>query len=239
MFEHADVIVSYCPVPRSENLIRALSELLSDDERNQAERFVFDDDRKLYLTAHALLRHSLWCATGRTDTPFAVNKYGKPEIFETGGEAAVKFNISHSGTLAVCSLSPRFEVGVDVEEVDESRSFEEVVASQFTPYEQDQLAAYSGAARANAFFQFWTLKEALVKALGIGLGGMNRYGFDLDPPSLAVTEDSHETLAVHVEQRLLTSGHWASLAVLRPSDTSVAVEWRCVTADQIARGFRK
>jgi 4'-phosphopantetheinyl transferase len=239
MFEHANVIVLYCPVPSSFPLIRVLSGLLSDDERSKAARFVFDDDRTLYVTAHALLRHSLWCATGRADTPFTVNKFGKPAILETGGEPAVKFNISHSGALAVCSLSPRFEVGVDVEKVDESRSFEEVVASQFTPYERDQLAAYSGAARANAFFQFWTLKEALVKALGVGVEGMNRYGFDLDSPSLAVMADPHEALAVHVEQRLLTSSHWASLAVLRPSNTSVAVEWRCVPAEQIALGFRE
>jgi 4'-phosphopantetheinyl transferase len=239
MFEHADVIVLFCSVPRSDNLIGALSELLSDDERSKAARFVFDDHGRLYVTAHALLRHSLWCATGRTDTPFRVNRFGKPEIVETGGGPPVKFNISHSGALAVCSLSPRFEVGVDVEEVDDSRSFEEVVETQFTSYEQDQLAAYSGAARADAFFRFWTLKEALVKALGVGLEGMSRYGFDLEPPSLAVMADSQEALAVHVEQRLLTSSYWASLAVLRPPDTSVAVEWRCVPAQQIALGFRE
>jgi 4'-phosphopantetheinyl transferase len=238
MFERADVLVLYCSVPRSENLIRALLELLSDDERSKAARFVFDDDKRLYATAHALLRYSLWCATGRTDTPFRVNGFGKPDILETGGEPAMKFNISHSGALAVCSLSPRFEVGIDVEEVDESRGFEEVVATQFTPYEQDQLAAYSGAARANAFFRFWTLKEALVKALGVGLEGMNGYGFDLDPPSLVMMADPGEALAVHVEQRLLTSSHWASLAVLRPPDVPIAVEWRCVPAEQIALGFR-
>jgi len=238
MFERADVTVLFSSVPRSENLIRAQSELLSDDERSKAARFVFDDDRSLYVTAHALLRHSLWCATGRTDTPFRVNGFGKPEILETGGKPAMKFNISHSGALAVCSISPRFEVGVDVEEVDESRGFEEVVATQFTRYEQDQLAAYSGAARANAFFRFWTLKEALVKALGVGLEGMDVYGFDLDPPSLAVMADPGEALAVHVEQRLLTSSHWASLAVLCPPDVPIAVEWRCVPAEQIAFGFR-
>src|ERR1700733_8184628 len=110
MFEQADVIVLFCSVPRPDNLIRALSELLSDDERSKAARFVFDDHGRLYVTAHALLRHSLWCATGRTDTPFRVNRLGKPEIVETGGCPPVKFNISHSGALAVCSLSPRFEV---------------------------------------------------------------------------------------------------------------------------------
>jgi 4'-phosphopantetheinyl transferase len=102
MFEQADVIVLFCSVPRSENFIRALSELMSDDERSKAARFVFDDHRRLRVTAHALLRHSLWCATGGTDTPFRVNRFGKPEILETGGGPAVKFNISHSGSLAVC-----------------------------------------------------------------------------------------------------------------------------------------
>jgi len=238
MFEQADVTVLFCSVPRSDNLIRVLSERLSDDERSKTARFVFDDHRRLYVTAHALLRHGLWCATGRTDTPFRVNRFGKPEILKTGGEPAVKFNISHSGALAVCSISPRFEVGVDVEEVDESHSFEEVVETQFTPYEQDQLTAYSGAARANAFFRFWTLKEALVKALGVGLEGMNRYSFDLEPPSLAVMEDPQEALAVHVEQRLLMSSYWASLTVLRPPDMPIAVDWRGVSADRIALGFR-
>lgn len=239
MFEHTEVIVLFCSVPRSENLIHALSQILSDDERRKAARFVFENHRRLYVTAHALLRYGLWCATSRTDMQFTVNRFGKPEILEIVGAPIVKFNISHSGALAICSLSSRFEVGVDIEEVNETRSFEDVVATQFTPYEQDQLAAYSGAARADAFFRLWTLKEALVKALGIGLEGMSRYGFDLDPPALAVKADPHEKLAVHVEQRLLPPNYWASLAVTRPSDGPIAVNWRCVPAEQIVLGFLK
>jgi 4'-phosphopantetheinyl transferase len=240
MFEQADVLVFFCSVPGSCPLLHALSDLLSDDERGKAARFVFDDDRALFVTAHALLRHSLWRATGRTDWQFKVNGFGKPEIVETDGRPAVRFNISHSGALAVCSLSPRFEVGVDVEEVDESLSFEEIATTQFTPHERALLAACSGAARAHAFFRLWTLKEALAKGLGLGLSlGMNRYSFDLDPPSLAVMADTDEAPAVHIEQRLLTSSYWASLAVLRPPGIPLAVEWRSVPTDQIARGFRE
>jgi 4'-phosphopantetheinyl transferase len=237
MFEHADVLVLFCLVSKSDSLLRELLTLLSDDERHQAARFVFEKDRTLYVTAHALLRQSLRLATRQTDIHFRTNKFGKPEIAAFGNWPTVKFNISHSGPVAVCSLSQRFEVGVDVEEVDEARSFEEIVASQFTPFEQDRLAAYPATARMDAFFRFWTLKEALVKALGVGLQGMNRYSVDPDRPSLAAAGSPDEALAVHLEQRLLTSSCWASLAVLRPPGNSVTVEWRCVPADQIARGF--
>jgi 4'-phosphopantetheinyl transferase len=239
MFEQVDVLVLFCFVPKSCHLLHALSERLSEDERAKAARFIFDKDRRLYATAHALMRHSLWRATGRTDTQFSVNKFGKPEILEAGGGPAMKFNISHSGELAVCCLSPRFDVGVDVEEVDESQSFEEVAATQFTPYERARLTACSGPTRTHAFFQLWTLKEALVKAFGHGLQGMDQYSFDLDPPYLAEVMNPDEAPGVHVEQRQLTSSYWASLAVLRPPDISIAVEWRCVPANQIARGFRE
>lgn len=239
MFEQADVLVLYSSAPRSCPLLHALSELLSEDERANAARFVFDDDRRLYVTAHALLRHSLWRATGWTNAQFRANRFGKPEMVEAGGRPLIKFNISHSGEFAVCCLSRHFDVGVDVEEVDESRSIEEVATTQFTPHERAQLAARSGAARTHTFFQLWTLKEALVKALGLGLQGMDQYSFDLDPPSLAEMVNPNEALTVHVEQRQLMSTYWASLAVLRPPGVSIAVEWRCVPVDQIARGFRE
>jgi 4'-phosphopantetheinyl transferase len=79
------------------------------------------------------------------------------------------FNLTHSGELAVVGLAPDRELGVDVEQLRDVADLQSIAARFFTPAEQVALLRFSPAARSRAFLDGWTRKEAVMKALGLGV----------------------------------------------------------------------
>src|SRR6185295_15890681 len=94
---------------------------------------------------------------------------GKPELAHEGGPAALRFNLSHGGDLALIALARGRELGVDIEPLralsDEARLARRVLS----PREADAFAALPPDERAAALLRCWTRKEALLKANGCGI----------------------------------------------------------------------
>lgn len=80
---------------------------------------------------------------------------------------ALRFNLSHAGALVAVVFSEQLEVGIDVEEETRRIDFEGISKRFFAPAEQEWCARRGR----KGFFEVWTRKEALVKAMGIGLTG--------------------------------------------------------------------
>jgi len=176
--------------------IAAAASVLSDEEREQYRRFHFARDARDYAAAHALLRHTLSLSGDRTpaEWQFAKTDAGKPFLLGDGAGRA-SFSLSHTRGMVACAVTTGAEVGVDVECVDRDLDGEEIAARFFSPVEAAQLMDVKGDARRDRFFDLWTLKEALVKALGrgmavslrslaftVGAGGENRLDApDVDP----------------------------------------------------------
>ena len=129
--------------------------VLTDDERARAARFVRDRDRVRYIASHAAL-HSLL-----GDREVASGDNGKPYVVD----GSLHFNLSHSGDYALIAVSPDADVGVDIEQHRERVSWREIGARFFTPREIEAMQSPAD------FFRFWTIKEAVLKASGSGLGG--------------------------------------------------------------------
>jgi 4'-phosphopantetheinyl transferase len=91
---------------------------------------------------------------------FHYNAFGKPHL--AGGP---HFNISHAEDLALLALSTAGPVGIDVESLDREMDFESVSRRYFP----ELVAAYPA-----AFFEAWTRREACLKAIGVGLSGLDR-----------------------------------------------------------------
>ena len=87
--------------------------------------------------------------------------YNKP-YFE---DNPVLFNISHSGDIVVCALSDRHEVGIDVEIITDIETAD--FKSQMTEIERNKIVLSDN--KKEAFFEYWTQKEAVLKAQGHGL----------------------------------------------------------------------
>jgi 4'-phosphopantetheinyl transferase len=146
--------------------------LLDEEERSRHDALHFDDDRHLYLVAHALLRTSLSrCADVRPEAwAFRQEEFGRPEIAGDGHRSdRIRFNLSHTRGLAACAITRNVDIGIDVECLDRRVDTEAIAPRYFSHIETEQLAELSDAERKIRFLEYWTLKESYVKARGDGL----------------------------------------------------------------------
>lgn len=99
---------------------------------------------------------------GRRSPALTKGPHGKPEFAEP---CAPAFNISHSGDWVV-GISGQSPVGIDVEAIKPKAA---VLHDALTPEELQDLENVPASHRASYFIQLWTLKEAHLKAQGLGL----------------------------------------------------------------------
>ena len=159
------------PLDASPNTLAVLFETLMDDERDRAARLRFERDRRRFIVARATLRELLgrYVGTPPDQVRFAYTAFGKPTLAsEFGGPHCVKFNLSHSGDLALIAVAWDAEVGVDVEHIRPS-DYSDIARSSFAPSEIAQLRAAPRHLEPRAFFSSWTRREAYAKARGEGL----------------------------------------------------------------------
>jgi len=175
-----DVVALYCPVPHGlDDLPPDLLAQLSPAERAQAARFRFPVDRLCYGFAHALLRRSLHRATGRADWTFVAGPYGKPDFDAPVGSPPLRFNISHTRGMVACCLTRGADVGIDVEAQERTIDVLDLARHHFSPAEQRLMLGLLPDRRLASFYSIWTMKEAVIKASGLGLN-MALDSFDVD-----------------------------------------------------------
>jgi 4'-phosphopantetheinyl transferase len=150
--------------------------LLSPDETARAQRFVFERDRRSFVSTRAAVRELLasYLGMGPREVRFSYAPKGKPEV------PGLAFNASHAGDLALVAVTPSGSVGVDVERVRVADDLAALARRFFGETENRALAALSGDAFVAGFYSCWTRKEAFVKALGEGLS------FELDRAEVSV-----------------------------------------------------
>jgi len=199
-----------------------LSALLPAAERARAERFHFRRDWESYTAAHALLRGTLSLlasAAGLSVAPadwrFSIGDHGKPEPVLPEGAPPFRVNLSHTRGLAAVAVALDREIGVDVEWLDRTNLTIDLADRFFAPAECAQLVGLDAAAEKEALFAFWTLKEAYIKAVGMGLAlPLGAFAYTLDPLSIAFDERIQDDPASWYFQRLRpTEGHVLALAL--------------------------
>jgi 4'-phosphopantetheinyl transferase len=155
--------------------------LLDDYERARAARFLRARDRRRFVRCRAALREILGGLLGEPPRSmrFRARAQGKPELDhpprasdQSGGQAELRFNVSHSAELALVAAHLGRELGVDLERVRSISEADSIVSSYFSPVEHGEFAALADDAKSLAFLSGWTRKEAILKGLGIGLAGL-------------------------------------------------------------------
>lgn len=148
--------------------------VLCEAERERAGRLLEERLRRRWPASRAVLRELLGDATGVHPAALELESgaHGKPRL-KCFQEGAPRFNLSHSGPLAVYAIAWDREVGVDVEVLDERRAKarnEVAIARRLLGAGVAQrLQALDGAAREREFLAAWVKHEARVKCLGHGL----------------------------------------------------------------------
>lgn len=130
-----------------------LEVLLCAEERERAARLRSERDRALWARSRGVLRALLGRYLNRDprELRFALGPHGKPALLPAGlaraaapaPAADLRFNLSHSGTIALYAVTAGREVGVDIECARERYTAE--------------------------FLRAWVAREAAVKCRGSGL----------------------------------------------------------------------
>lgn len=162
--------------------LERLWHLLSVDERQRADRFRRESDRNRFITARGRLRQIIagYVRTDADRVRFDYNAHGKPALFMPSRRHWLRFNVSHSGQLAVYAMAREREVGIDLEYIHTTFAPMQIAKHFFTPNENAELNALSEPLQRQAFFRCWTRREAFIKARGEGLSlRWNRFDVSL------------------------------------------------------------
>ena len=185
-----------------------LAASLSEEERQRAARYVFERDARRFMVARGILRTVLgrYLQSSAATIRFCYSIQGKPAL---ASGSAPCFNVAHSHELALFVLARGRPVGIDVEKYRPLDNAEGIARRFFSPPEIKVLLATEPEERTRRFFQIWTHKEAIVKALGEGLS------HPLDAFDV-VLDDGRSAPMVHFAGEEPAGGRW-QLRDLTPS----------------------
>jgi len=155
----------------SRERLEALARTLSREEFARAGRFRFTEDRERFILNHGILRELLsgYLNTRPECVALTTRPFGKPRLAESSDAGKLRFNMSHSGSIALYAFSLGRELGVDLEQFRSIPDRDRIMARFFSESEREFLSALPAHEREEAFFCCWTAKEAYIKGTGKGL----------------------------------------------------------------------
>lgn len=208
----------YVDLARGEARERRAMAWLDRQEQARWHRFLHPRPRRDFALCRAALRAVLCSRLGcrNDELAFDTLRYGKPYALVNGSPVPIGFNVSHGGQHGLIALAPAGRVGVDVEERNARRDLDGIMRMVYAPDEQAELDQANGEQKVRLFFSLWTMKEALIKALGTGFS-LNPSRFEI-PPALrrggraGVFRFPHSPAAGWCIERLDTNGFAAAVA---------------------------
>ena len=156
--------------------------LMDDSQRARNHRFSQQTLRDSDVITRALQRTVL---SEYEDIPpsewrFAQDSAGKPYIADFS--TSLSFNLSHTREWIACAVARHPFIGIDIEHSERNSKIVLLAERFFSRQECEALTSLPAAQQKSRFFDYWTLKEAYIKARGEGISlGLNRFGFELSP----------------------------------------------------------
>ncbi|MFJ6987248.1 MULTISPECIES: 4'-phosphopantetheinyl transferase family protein [unclassified Streptomyces] len=215
---------------RPADVPESLVDLLDPVERARHDATPDPANRQRFLAGCALTRIVLGDLLGigpaavplRRVCPRCSGPHGKVTA-DTGTD--LRFNISHSGDVVGLAVCRGADVGLDVEDARTATDVEAVAPRTLGATELAALRARPPAERPAAFLRYWTRKEAVLKALGVGLRVPPRRLHVTDPalaPAvLALPEKIGVRREVRMADTLAGETHPASVAVTGTTEVSL------------------
>lgn len=145
--------------------------ILSPAERARYEAIRPTAIRHEFLLGRALLRSTLsrYAPVAPADWSFRDAARGRLEIDGPRDAPTLRFNIAHAEGLVACLVSHRTACGVDVEHPRRRIDVARFAGRFYAPHEAAAVRHAAPAERDALFYSIWTLKEAYLKARGLGI----------------------------------------------------------------------
>ncbi|MBC7811927.1 MAG: 4'-phosphopantetheinyl transferase superfamily protein [Burkholderiales bacterium] len=164
---NGELHIWYADLDVSPEVLERLEQTLAEDEYKRAVQFVHLQSKRRYVAARGILRNILaqYIQQAPEAIQFVYNAYGKPSV--SPNRQQLEFNLAHSVNVGVYAFTIGQRVGIDVEFVqalDEQEQMAQKILSQeeyivFSQLPPDEKVMF--------FYQHWTRKEAMMKALGV------------------------------------------------------------------------
>jgi len=157
-----DLLIVYGTNSLTENL--DLHEILTSEELIYAERLRGHGQKNTWLSCRASLRLVLasFLSTNPQIIEFKKNRFGKLHVVDS----KLFFNVSHSNSSFLLGFNHLGRIGVDIEKLSGSEDIPSLIKYAFSDEESNYCKSGNLAER---FTKAWTLKEAFLKAAGVGL----------------------------------------------------------------------
>lgn len=164
--DQVHICSAFLPV-HNEDIVHFAS-MLSKDECERASKFRFARDQHRFIVARGIFRILLsqYLKCKPKDIEIVYGLWGKPALLE---ENQLRFNISHSGEYALYALTRHYEIGIDLEYINEDLELESMALSLFSSQKATYWDTLSSEEKVKFFFKYWVCKEASLKASGKGL----------------------------------------------------------------------
>lgn len=185
------------------DVVQALGQTLSAEERARIDRLVSDQHRDQRVITYRALRVVLsWYeACDPRALRFERTPQGKPVLLRPdGGGEPVRFNLTHSHGRALIAVARAREVGIDLEKVRPERNVTSLANRFLSLEEQRAIERAAPEARPERFVQMWVAREAALKAIGTGLT------FPLDQSYVDMSADASEGRLVRRSPDCVDSG---------------------------------
>jgi 4'-phosphopantetheinyl transferase len=143
-------------------------DLLDDEEKTRAAKFTNALLKQRYVAAHGFLRTILAHYLQLSPASLHIQKtaQGKPYLADY---SELAFNLSHTGNDIAVAVAKNCQLGVDIEQCKQRANLTDLVNRCFAEPEAAYWYQLPEDKQQQAFYQFWTRKEAFVKATGLGI----------------------------------------------------------------------
>ena len=147
--------------------VERLQSVLSAEEKERVSYFKFESTQHSYIVTQAVLRILLssYLEINPSDVKTGARQKGKPYLMN---DPSLCFNLSNSHDLCVYVFSYDAEVGIDIEKIRDLPDIDQLIEKNLTSREKEYFLQDPDD-RLSRFFQFWTFKEAYLKAIGEGM----------------------------------------------------------------------
>jgi 4'-phosphopantetheinyl transferase len=201
-----------------ERTVEACKRLMTAEETARHGRFVFDRHRHEYLVTRGLACGVLARYVDRapSELSFQRTEHGRPLLDE---HPDLSFNLTNTVELVACAVVRARDIGVDAEPLHRGDEVLRLAKAVFTQAERDGLDVLVGPARRRRAVELWTLKEAYIKARGLGLAlpvdHVEVQFADAGPPRLAFFPPVDDVAARWSLSLFELDGHFVSTCVER------------------------
>jgi 4'-phosphopantetheinyl transferase len=236
------VAVTFADAPclEDDEAYSAAERILSKEEAARARRFRVAKDRRRFALTRALVRRELsrYVDIPPADWRIENEAHGRPFVASPAEGTKLRFSAAHTEGLVLCAVAAGREIGADVERLRDDASLE-IARHFFAPSEVEALRATPLERRAEGFFTCWTLKEAYIKARGLGLSlPLDKFAFDLaGDPCTRVEFDpalGDHPAAWRFFSLCPTPQHRAAVCVGRPDGAEILLTTRWAGAPPLA-----